>query len=118
MRLLSTAIAAAVLTALGGCGGSEDGTISSAGSDGPNAVEITLKNIAFSPASASVKAGRTVRWTNQDDVDHNVIADSGASFRSKDFGKDGTFEFTPRKAGTVRYECTLHTGMKAVLTVR
>jgi plastocyanin len=117
MRLLSTAIAAAVLTALGACGGSKDGT-TSAGATGGNAVEITLQNIAFSPASASVKVGRTVKWTNQDDVDHNVVADSGASFRSQDFGTDGTFEFTPRMAGTVRYECTLHTGMKGVLTVR
>jgi plastocyanin len=118
MRLLSRAIAAAVLTALGGCGGSDDATRPSSGSNGGKAVEITLKNIAFSPASASVKVGQTVRWTNQDDFDHNVIADSGASFQSKEFGRDGTFEFMPRKAGTVRYECTLHTGMKAVLTVR
>jgi plastocyanin len=118
VRLRSTAIAAAVLPALAGCGGSGDAPTTASGSNGQNAVEITLKNIAFSPASASVKVGRTVRWTNQEDVDHNVIADSGASFRSKNFGKDGTFEFTPRKAGTVRYECTLHTGMKGVLTVR
>jgi len=65
-----------------------------------------------------VKAGQTVTWTNEDDVAHNVIADSGASFKSDLLNKGGTFTFTPKKAGTIEYECTIHPGMKATLNVQ
>jgi plastocyanin len=118
MRLLCAAILAAVSPALAGCGGSGESTASSSASSGGAAVEIAMKSVAFAPEAASVEVGQTVRWTNEDDVDHNVIADSGARFTSRDFGRDGTFEFKATKAGTVRYECTLHPGMKATLTVK
>ena len=32
--------------------------------------------------------------------------------------KDGTFDFTPDKAGTIKYECTIHPGMTATITVQ
>jgi plastocyanin len=80
-------------------------------------VAITLKDIAFNPKQATVKLGQKVTWTNEDDVDHNVIADSGAKFESKAFGKGGTFSYTPTAAGTIAYECTIHPGMKATLMV-
>jgi plastocyanin len=57
-----------------------------------------------------------VSWINKDSVDHNVIADNG-EFKSGDFGQNGTYSFTPKKAGTIKYQCTLHPGMTGVLTV-
>src|SRR3954453_8729536 len=105
-------VAIAIAIAVAGCG--------SSGSSKPTAVPngaIEMKNIAFSPKNATVKVGQKVTWTNHDAVQHNVVADSGASFKSSDFGQNGTFSFTPTKAGTIKYECTLHPGMTAVLTV-
>jgi plastocyanin len=46
-----------------------------------------------------------------------VTAKSGASFHSDNFGQGGTYEFTPKKAGTIKYTCTLHPGMDGTLTV-
>jgi plastocyanin len=108
-----------VTIALGvaGCGssGSSKPTAPPTAPGGGAAIE--MKNISFSPRNATVKVGQKVTWTNKDAVQHNVIADSGASFKSDAFGQNGTYSFTPTKAGTIKYECTLHPGMTAVLTV-
>jgi plastocyanin len=98
-----------------GCGSSS----SSGGGSKPTPVAngaIEMKDIAFSPRDASVKVGQKVTWTNEDAVAHNVVADDG-SFKSGDFGQNGTYSFTPKKAGTYTYSCTLHPGMTATLTV-
>ena len=34
------------------------------------------------------------------------------------FGKGGTFSFTPTKAGKISYVCTIHPGMTGTLTVQ
>ena len=80
-------------------------------------VEIKMRNIAFDPKDATVRVGQPVKWKNEDAVDHNAVATSGASFKSTDFGKGGTYEFTPEKAGTIKYTCTLHPGMDGTLKV-
>src|SRR5947199_7769893 len=110
---------AALTIAIAGCGSSSSGgstpTPAPKASGGGAAIE--MKGIAFSPKDATVKVGQKVTWTNKDSVDHNVIADSGASFKSNDFGQNGTYSFTPTKAGTIKYECKLHPGMTGTLTV-
>ena len=73
-----------------------------------------MKNIQFAPTSQTVKVGQTVKWVNQDDVAHNV---KGGPLNSKTFGKGGSYTFTPKKAETISYVCTIHPGMKATLTV-
>jgi plastocyanin len=81
------------------------------------AVEVTMKDIKFAPGTATAKVGQKVVWTNDDQVDHNVTATGGADFKSDDFGNGKTYEFTPTKAGTIKYTCTLHPGMDGTLTV-
>ncbi len=84
-----------------------------AGGDG----EVGMEGIAFGPESITVKVGEKVTWTNNEDVPHNVVAEEGADFQSETFGKDGTFSYTPEKAGTIAYVCTLHPGMDGTITV-
>jgi plastocyanin len=118
--LLALTAALALAMAVSACGGgSDDGSTSTSGASasGGGGVEIKMQDIAFSPTSATVKVGQKVTWTNDDQTDHNVKADSGASFSSKNFGNGGTFSFTPDKAGTIKYECTIHPGMTGTLTV-
>jgi plastocyanin len=122
--LLALSAALALALAVSACGGSSGGgsssttsTASASASSGGGGVDIKMQNIAFSPNSATVKVGQKVTWTNDDTTDHNVTADSGADFKSKDFGKGATFSFTPTKAGTIKYECTIHPGMTGTLTV-
>lgn len=114
------ALPAALALVAAGCGGSsssDKGSSSGGSSSEGGGTTITMKDIQFSPASETVKVGQKVTWTNDDQVDHNVRADSGASFASKDFGSGGSYSFTPKQAGTIRYECTIHPGMVGSLEV-
>jgi plastocyanin len=131
MRRILLVLCAVVALAAAGCGGSDDSggsdtsggagagsTATAESSAGGGDVAIKMQNIAFDPKSTTVKVGQKITWTNDDSTDHNVTADSGADFKSKDFGKGGTFSFTPDKAGTIKYVCTLHPGMTATITVQ
>jgi plastocyanin len=118
---LCSALALAIVAA--GCGGSDNGgsgsasTSTNSSSSSSGEVEVKMQNIQFAPKATTVKVGQKVKWVNEDSTDHNVTADSGADFKSKDFGKGGSFEFTADKAGTVKYVCTIHPGMAGTLTV-
>ena len=123
MRRILLVLCAVVALAAAGCGSSNDNGSSSststpAASSSGGGIAIKMANIAFDPKDVTVKVGQKITWTNDDSTDHNVTADSGADFKSKDFGKGATFDFTPDKAGTIKYECTLHPGMTATITVQ
>ena len=114
----------ACLALLGaGCGSSDDDEPSGGGSapagesGGAGGREIKMVNIRFDPVDADVKVGEKVTWVNEDDVEHNAIATEGKEFESENFGKGGTYSYTPEKAGTINYTCTLHPGMDGVLNV-
>ena len=127
MRRILVALCAVLALALGlaACGGSSGGGSTSASTSAPSSssggsgggVTIKMQNIQFSPKDTTVKVGDKVTWTNDDNTDHNVTAESGADFKSKDFGNGATFSFTADKAGTIKYVCTIHPGMTGTLTV-
>ena len=87
----------------------------STGSGG--AVAVDMKNIAFAPTTVRVKVGQKITWTNDDSAPHNVTSQSGEKIASDTFGKGGTFSFTPTKAGTIDYVCTIHPGMDGKIVV-
>jgi plastocyanin len=124
MRRILLGLCAVVALAAAGCGGGDDGgstssaPASTSSSSSGGGVAIKMQNIAFDPKAVTVKVGQKITWTNDDSTDHNVTAASGADFNSDDFGNGGTFSFTPDKAGTVKYECTIHPGMTGTLTVQ
>lgn len=120
--LLPLFAALALALVVAGCGGGDDSgggstATSSSSSSSGGGVQIKMQNIQFSPKATTVKVGQKVTWTNDDNTDHNVTADSGADFKSKDFGNGATFEFTADTAATIQYQCTLHPGMVGTLTV-
>ncbi len=138
--VLAAAVAVALTGALAGCGSSSssDSTATPApaattpaatapaaaptettdnSASAAGAVKVTMKDIAFNPKTVTVPVGGEVEWINEDDVDHNVVADSGADFKSDNFGKGGTYKYSPTKAGTITYECTLHPGMTGTIQV-
>jgi plastocyanin len=129
MKRFGLPLLAVLALAAAGCGSSSSSSSSSTPSSSQAApatstanntsssgggVTIDMKNIAFNPTSATVKVGQTVKWVNQDDVPHNV---EGGPLHSKTFSKGGTYTFTPKKAETISYVCTIHPNMKATLTV-
>jgi plastocyanin len=111
-RLLPTL---ALLVLLAGCGSSSGGGGKAEVLPPCNSVE--MKSLHFKPDHIQVPVGQKITWHNDESVPHDVKADSGASFSSKTFSKDGTFSWTPDKAGTVTYECTLHPGMDGTIDV-
>src|SRR5689334_10527942 len=126
MRRILLALCAVVALAAVRCASSNSGSTSSRWSSGASAaaasssgggVTIKMQDIAFDPKAVTVKVGQKVTWTNEDTVDHNVTSQSGETIKSDNFGKGGTFSFTPKKAGKISYVCTIHPGMTATLTV-
>jgi plastocyanin len=119
IRSLAALLLAAAL--LAGCGSSKKKNTSSStapasggGGKASGGTTVSMKNIQFSPKSLSVKVGDTVTWTNDDSVDHNVIA---SAFKSGNFGNGKSFSWKATKAGTFKYACTIHPGMDGTLTV-
>lgn len=80
-------------------------------------VDVGMNRLKFEPDSITVKTGATVVWTNKENVPHDVVAEEGADFASDQFGEGGTFEWTAKAPGTVKYVCTLHPGMDGTITV-
>lgn len=124
-----TLTAALGLTAAG-CGSDDNGggststpaaastSTPAATATGSGEVKIAMKNIAFAPDAVTVKVGQKITWTDEEPVEHNVVAQSGATFESDIFGEGKSFSYTPTKAGTIKYECTLHPGMDGTITVQ
>ena len=96
---------------------------SSSSAGGGKTVAVKLKNIAFSPASVTVKKGGTVKWTNDDSVGHDVTKVSGPGPKFKSGGAGGmmggdTFQQQFTTPGTIKYVCTVHANMKGTITVK
>lgn len=83
----------------------------------PSANEVFIQGMAFNPASITVKAGTTIKWTNQDAVTHTVTANDN-SFDSGNLAAYGTFSHTFSSAGTFSYHCRIHPGMTASVVVQ
>jgi plastocyanin len=112
---------ALVVSACGGGGGGGSSSSSSSGSASSQscpkgAKVIHMRNIRFEPQTVSVKAGTKVCWVNDDDVQHDAVADGGA-FKSSLFGQGQSFTATVRKTGSIAYVCTVHPGMTGTLKV-
>jgi plastocyanin len=80
---------------------------------------VTLKDISFSPRSLTVSRGTTVTFAFRDDgTTHNVTSTAGSRFKPIANRSSGSVRRTFRRAGTYRYDCTLHPGMTGRITVR
>ena len=84
-------------------------------------VEVGMEGIKFDPESVTVKVGGSVKWTNNEDVPHDVTKEDGpgADFSSGNgnMKKGDTYERVLTKAGTINYVCTVHPNMKGSITV-
>ena len=90
---------------------------SGCGADDNAATQISMHDLQFGPSVATATVGRRIEWRNDEQAPHNVIATSGADFHSQTIPQDGTFAFTARRSGTIKYLCSLHPGMTGTLRV-
>jgi len=79
---------------------------------------VSQKNVAFSQKTLKVKAGDSVRFTNEDPVPHNVVSVSSANaFDLGVFRKGESKNVVLGKPGAVDVECSIHPGMKMRIDV-
>ncbi|WP_051178014.1 cupredoxin domain-containing protein [Nocardia concava] len=129
--LLVAVVAGALV--VGGCSSNSDKaatsttaapatTSAAATSTGPAAaaaVTVEVKDMKFSPADITVKAGDTVTWKFDDRAPHAVqgIGDTALGINSPIIHK-GEWSHTFTTPGTYRYLCPLHPDMKGTVTVQ
>jgi len=83
---------------------------------GGGASAVTMQNLAYNPATLSVKVGTKVTWTNQDGIAHTVTFDTGGA--TSDLLVTGaTYEQTFSTAGALAYHCKIHPTMTGTVTV-
>lgn len=143
-RLLASAAAATALA--GACGGSSGNTPSGGGpaaagsppGSGPTSagapaaaaptattkpaaakpVTVTMKNIAFSPTTLTVKPGQKVTVRNLDATAHTLTSDQSGAFDTGTVQPGATASFTaPSKPGSYTFFCGFHGSMTGTLTV-
>jgi plastocyanin len=79
---------------------------------------VAQKNLAFAPKSLKVKAGDTIRFTNDDPVPHNVISLSKDNpFDLGVLQKGQAKSVALNNPGVVDVECSIHPGMKLKVEV-
>jgi plastocyanin len=77
---------------------------------------VAIADFTFSPQALTVSEGATVTWTNNDAVDHSIVA-SDQSFASSPLDRGATFQFTFDTAGEYPYTCGIHPEMTGTVTV-
>jgi plastocyanin len=111
----------------GGGGNSAGGGTSGGGGNGGGAQapaatggsgKVSMKDIKFNPGTVKISAGDTVTWTNDDSVGHDVTGDGFKSGDAGGIGPGGTYKHKFAKAGTFKYQCTVHPGMTGEVDVK
>jgi plastocyanin len=82
----------------------------------PGTNNVTIQSMAFSPATITVTAGATVKWTNMDAIAHTVTSDTPL-FDSGSLVTNGVYSYTFTTAGTYNYHCTFHSMMTGKVIV-
>jgi plastocyanin len=72
---------------------------------------------SFSPATASLKVGQTVAWTNNDSVTHDMRANDGSFDTGALAPGQTSAPITINTAGSIPYHCTIHPSMTGSLSV-
>jgi plastocyanin len=88
----------------------------SAGASTPRAKSpsVTIKGLAFSPKTLTVKAGSKVTVNNKDSTTHTFTANTGA-FDAGDIDGGSSATITVKKPGTYAYHCNIHDFMKGTI---
>ena len=78
---------------------------------------VTIQNLAFSPASITVKVGDTVTWTNRDPFNHTSTSDSGV-WDTGVIAAGTARSIVFSTAGTFAYHCSIHLSMQGTVIVQ
>ena len=79
-------------------------------------INVAIKKSGFSPSSVQIAFGDTVRWTNADTTNHQVVADNG-SFASPILKPKGSYSYTFKTSGRFPYHDAIKPSLKGVIRV-
>jgi len=79
-------------------------------------VNVRITKNGFSPSSVRINFADTVRWTNSDTANHQIVADNG-SFASPILAPGASYSFTFRTAGRFPYHDAIKPSLKGVVRV-
>ena len=79
-------------------------------------INVRITKTGFSPSSVRIDFGDTVKWTNADSTNHQVVADNG-SFASPILKPSQSYSFTFKTAGRFPYHDAIHPSLKGVIRV-
>jgi len=82
------------------------------------AATISMRAMKFETDSVEIRAGESVRWTNNDFVDHTVTFEQPGPTSSGYLRTNGTFVAKFEQRGVYRYHCTPHPNMRGVVIVK
>ncbi|HEV2901647.1 MAG TPA: cupredoxin domain-containing protein [Gaiellaceae bacterium] len=78
---------------------------------------VAIKPDGFSPVTRTIQTGDTIRWRNDDTVNHQVVADNG-HFASPVLRPRQTYQRVFNTAGTYRYRDALEPAERGTIVVR
>jgi plastocyanin len=78
---------------------------------------VAIKPAGFSPDTRTIQTGDSIRWRNDDTVNHQVVADNG-HFASPVLRPGQRYEREFNTAGTYRYRDALEPAERGVIVVR
>ncbi len=77
---------------------------------------VTIQNMAFSPANLTIKAGDSVTFTNMDSARHSAT-DLNKAWDTGLLSKGQSATLTFNGAGSFNYRCTPHGNMRGSITI-
>ena len=80
-------------------------------------IAVKINANAFAPKNVTINFGDTVKWTNADTVNRQLVADSGA-FASPILKPNESYSFDFKTPGTFNYHDALKPTVKGTITVK
>jgi plastocyanin len=106
MRKLTLLLAAGLVLAVG----------AQSAAAAPSTLAVSIKKSGYSPKTATLAYGAKVTWTNNDTVNHQIVANNGA-FASPLIAPGKSWSNTFNTAGSFGYHDALHSGYAGTLKV-
>jgi plastocyanin len=78
---------------------------------------VQIKSTGFAPATVTINANDSVKWTNTDTKNHQVVANDG-SFASEILAPSKSYTHAFGNGGTFRYHDGLHPTLRATVIVK
>jgi plastocyanin len=124
MKIRYIAVLALMIVTLFGCSAQQPATGNQSQQPAPQTgglgikQDVAISGFKFDPQNVTVPLQATVIWTNNDNVPHTVVTDTGGMIESGTINPGETYAHTFITAGTYEYHCGVHPSMKGKVTVQ